>query len=50
MALPNGRDKTDNDSAPLYNSRLIKNYVEFTKRFYPEVEIESILEYAGIAT
>ena len=35
---------------PLYNSRLIKNYVEFTERSYPEVEIESILEYAGINT
>jgi PAS domain S-box-containing protein len=40
----------DNRHVPLYNSRLLKNYVEYTKRFYPEAKIESILGYAGIAT
>jgi len=35
---------------PLYSSRNIKNYVEYTKKNYPEVDIESILRYAGIAT
>lgn len=32
----------------LYNSRLIKNYAEYIKKFHPEVDIESILGYAGI--
>ena len=34
---------------PLYNSRLIKNYVVYVKEYYPEVEIDSILNYAYIA-
>ena len=25
--------------APLYNSRLIKNYVEYIKEFHPDVDI-----------
>jgi hypothetical protein len=32
----------------LYNSRLIENYVEFVKKFYPEVDIDSVLKYAGM--
>jgi len=35
---------------PLYNSRNIKNYIEYTKNHYPDIDIESILLYAGIAT
>jgi PAS domain-containing protein len=37
------------DEAP-YNSRLIKNYVEYVKKFHPKVNIDSILGYAGITT
>ena len=33
---------------PLYNSRLIKNYVVYVKEYYPELEIDSILNYAYI--
>jgi len=33
---------------PLYNSRLIKNYVEYIKRFHPAVDLEDILRYAWI--
>jgi class 3 adenylate cyclase len=33
---------------PLYNSRLLKNYVEYIKEFHPDVEIHSILDYAWI--
>jgi class 3 adenylate cyclase len=33
---------------PLYNSRLIKNYIVYVKEFYPEVEIDPILNYAYI--
>ena len=35
---------------PLYNSRLIKNHVEYVKEFHPGVDIDSILGYAGITT
>ena len=40
----------DRDNDPLYNSRIIKNYVEYCKKFCPELDIDSILVYAGIAT
>ncbi len=33
---------------PLYNSRLLKNYVEYIKEFHPDVDIHSILDYAWI--
>ena len=33
---------------PLYNSRLLKNYVEYIKEFHPHVDIHSILDYAWI--
>ncbi len=35
---------------PLYNSRVIKNYVEYIKEFHPDVDISSILNYAWIKT
>jgi len=35
---------------PLYNSRLINNYVEYLKKAHPEVDIDSVLDYAGIST
>ena len=35
---------------PLYNSRLIKNYVEYLKEHQPEVNINTLLDYAGITT
>ena len=33
---------------PLYNSRIIKNYVEYVKKHYPNVNIEVILSDAHI--
>ncbi|MBN1625449.1 MAG: GAF domain-containing protein [Deltaproteobacteria bacterium] len=33
---------------PLYNSRLIKNYIEYVKKFHPEADIDSILNHAYI--
>jgi class 3 adenylate cyclase len=48
MSSGNGiHNKVD---TPLYNSRLIKNYVEYTKKHYPDIDIHSILSYAEIAT
>ena len=35
---------------PLYNSRIIKNYVEYIKEFHPNVDIHPILDYAWIKT
>ncbi len=32
----------------LYSSRLIKNYVEYTREFHPQVDIPSILSASGI--
>jgi len=48
MSSDNGsHNKVD---SPLYNSRIIKNYVEYTQKHYPGIDINSILSYAGIAT
>ncbi|MBW1673882.1 MAG: PAS domain S-box protein [Deltaproteobacteria bacterium] len=33
---------------PLYNSRIISTFVEYMKKHYPDVNIDSILSYAGI--
>ncbi|HJX35012.1 MAG TPA: adenylate/guanylate cyclase domain-containing protein [Desulfatiglandales bacterium] len=45
MDNPSNFNKIDN---PLYNSRLIKNYVVYMKEFYPEVKIDLILNHAYI--
>jgi class 3 adenylate cyclase/predicted hydrocarbon binding protein len=45
MSLLNGPMKIDD---PLYNSRLIKNYLEYTIKHYPDVDIEAVLRHAGI--
>jgi class 3 adenylate cyclase/predicted hydrocarbon binding protein len=34
----------------LYNSRLIQNYIEYTNKHHPEVDIHLLLGYAGITT
>ncbi len=31
-----------------YNSRLIKNYIEYAKEVYPELAVDAVLDYAGI--
>ena len=38
------------DTTPLYNSRIIKNYVEYLKSYYPDIDIVSLLKYADIET
>ena len=38
------------DNTPLYNSRIIKNYVEYLKSYHPDIDIASLLNYAGIET
>ena len=37
------------ESAPLYNSRLNKIYLQYLRKYYPDIDIGSILEEAGIA-
>jgi class 3 adenylate cyclase len=39
-----------NIHAPLYNSRLIKNYVEYIKKFHPDLDLQDILHYSWIRT
>ncbi len=36
------------DTLPLYNSRITKTYLEYIKNRYPEIDIDSIFEYAGM--
>jgi PAS domain S-box-containing protein len=37
-----------NDKAPLYNSRLMKIYLEYSINNYPDVSIDEVLDSAGI--
>jgi PAS domain S-box-containing protein len=37
------------DSVPLYNSRLPKIYVQYVRKHYPDIDIDSILQESGIA-
>ena len=46
MASKNGPHGRIDD--PLYNSRLIKNYVEYVEKFHPNANIDSILNHSGI--
>ena len=34
----------------IYNSRIIKSYVEYLKRYLPDVDIATLLKYADIET
>jgi PAS domain S-box-containing protein/putative nucleotidyltransferase with HDIG domain len=36
------------DNTPLYNSRIIKNYVEYLKNFHPDIDISSLLKHADV--
>jgi hypothetical protein len=38
----------DRADESLYSSRLTKNYIEYVKEFYPHLDIDPILKYAGI--
>ena len=35
---------------PLYNSRLIKNYVEYIKKFHSDLDLQDILHYSWVRT
>jgi len=36
------------DNNPLYNSRIIKNYIEYLKVYYPDIDISPLLKFANI--
>ena len=38
------------NDTPLYNTSNLKIYTEFIQKKYPEIDIDSILEYSGITT
>jgi PAS domain S-box-containing protein len=42
-------DSAHHTTASLYNSRLVKNYVEYVKKAHPDVNVDPILKHAGIA-
>ncbi len=39
------RDKIDE---PLYNTRILRIYLEYIEKYFPEIDIDSILNYPGI--
>ena len=38
-----------NEDAPLYNIRILKSYIDYVQKEYPNVDIDKILEYARIS-
>ncbi|MGD8447917.1 MAG: ATP-binding protein [Desulfobacterales bacterium] len=36
------------ESSPLYNSRIAKTYLEYIKKRYPDLDVDSVLECAGM--
>ena len=36
------------DDVPLYSSRITNTYVEYLQKFYPDINIDTILEYSGM--
>ena len=37
-----------NENSPLYNSRIMKIFLQHISKYYPDVSIDSVLEYAGM--
>ena len=38
-----------NEHLPIYNSRVIKNYVEYLRAFYPSIDADHLLHFAGMS-
>ena len=36
------------DTTPLYNSRIINTYIEYLEKFYPEIDIDALLQDSGM--
>ena len=37
-----------NENVPIYNSRITKHYLRYLAEYYPNIDVDSILEYAGM--
>ncbi len=37
------------NDVPLYSSKLTKNYIEYLKQHYPDIDLNPLIDYAGIA-
>jgi len=37
-----------NDESQLYNIRIIRTYVEYLEKYHPEIDLDEILNYAGL--
>lgn len=48
--MPDQEGPSQRIDEPLYNSRVIKNYVEYVKRFHPHVDMDAILAHSWITT
>ena len=46
MASSNGLNDINHE--PLYNSKIINIYVEYLEDHYPDLDIESLLDFAGM--
>jgi len=50
--LPPNKDRTKGSAVdknkPLYNSRIIITYVEYLKKYHPNIDIDSVLQSAGM--
>ncbi len=50
LQKPNQTDASSTeDFAPLYNSRIINTYVEYLNKYYPDVDIDIVLESADMS-
>ena len=48
---PNLHGKFDSEldtTEPMYNSRIIITYVEYLKKYHPNIDIDSVLQFAGM--
>jgi PAS domain S-box-containing protein len=36
------------DTSPLYSSRIMLTYMEYIRRYYPDIDLDAILKYAGV--
>ena len=37
------------ETTPLYSSRILKTYIEYLRRHYPSVNLDTVLEECGIS-
>jgi hypothetical protein len=38
-----------NDNQPLYNSRITRTYLQYLRKNFPDINLDALLEKAGIA-